>query len=254
MFQGDKKTPEGVYHTTNFLSTTELLQTYGKAGEIYGIGAFALSYPNPMDLLQKKTGNGIWLHATNDNSRISAGTDSRGCVVTTDQDLITISQFIELKRTPFIITQENHFLPRASWMKKRQQLEQLFQSWLQSWRDENFDNYISHYDPKNYSDHNRRTFTAFKNYKRAVFSQKGKPFIEASYVSILGNKDQVVIQFVQDYRSNNISDIGKKVLYLKKNDSYEWKIINEAWFKFKDSENSIFFTPSQRFFLHQAKN
>ena len=76
-FQGDHKTPEGVYQFTNFLTHEDLIKRHGKAGEIYGVGAFVMNYPNPIDQRLQKTGGGIWLHSTNDETRIEKGLDSR---------------------------------------------------------------------------------------------------------------------------------------------------------------------------------
>ena len=97
IFQGDHRTPEGIYFITDFIPRQELLDRYGKEGEIYGVGAFVTNYPNPIDHLEKKTGSGIWLHSTNDETRIEKGLDSRGCVVTANQHLIDISSY---HRTP----------------------------------------------------------------------------------------------------------------------------------------------------------
>lgn len=252
--QGDKKTPEGVYFITDFLSSRELTENYGKEAEIYGAGAFVLDYPNPFDLLQRKTGHGIWLHSTNDNSRISAGTDSRGCVVTVDEDLMNISRFVELSKTPLIITQNHYLLSRKSWMKRRKELENLLNHWSQAWANEDFSAYISYYHPQKYRDRFRKNYTQFKNYKKAVFSGPGIPRLDISHVSIIGQKNQIVIQFVQNYQSATISDIGKKTLYLKQNSSYQWKIVHETWSQLKNTNNQVAFTPSQRFFTQQAKN
>ncbi len=46
-----------------------------------------MNYPNPIDQRLKKTGGGIWLHSTNDETRIEKGLDSRGCVVAANNDL-----------------------------------------------------------------------------------------------------------------------------------------------------------------------
>src|SRR5690606_14603542 len=42
IFQGDHRTPEGVYQLTEFLTHEDLIKRHGKAGEIYGVGAFVM--------------------------------------------------------------------------------------------------------------------------------------------------------------------------------------------------------------------
>ena len=253
--QGDKKTPEGVYSITDFRSSRDLLEAYGKEGEIYGAGAFVLNYPNPIDVRKGKTGSGIWLHSTNDNSRISAGTDSRGCVVTIDEHLADIARFVELGKTPLIIVENSYFLPQKEWMKRRKELETIIDQWTVAWQQEDFAGYISHYHPQKYRDNFRKSYAEFKSYKRNVFSRPGKPQIGISHVSIIGARDYVVVQFVQNYKSETISDIGKKTLYLEQDHSYKWKIVHETWSSLKKSSEQMAFTPSQRFFNNQqAKN
>ena len=253
MIEGDKKTPEGIYLITHFRSSRELLEAYGKEGEIYGAGAFVLNYPNPIDTIQGKTGHGIWLHSTNDNSRISIGTDSKGCVVTTNEDLADISRFVELGKTPLVITQNNYFFPHKDWMKRRREIQYLLNNWINAWRQENLESYLSFYHPEEYSDNFRKNYRQFKNYKRIVFSGFGKPQINISNVSIIKGDDYLLIQFVQNYQSQNISDTGRKTLYLKQDSSYQWKIVHETWGKLTSKTNQMVFTPSQRFFPRKAK-
>ena len=110
IFQGDHRTPEGIYQIINFIPHQELIKNLGKAGEMYGAGAFVMNYPNPIDQLQNKTGGGIWLHSTDDETRIDKGLDSRGCFVTANDDLKEISQYIELNKTALISVSKS-FLP-----------------------------------------------------------------------------------------------------------------------------------------------
>ena len=56
IFQGDHRTPEGIYFFTDFLTHQDLLDRHGKQGQIYGVGAFVMNYPNPIDARAGKTG------------------------------------------------------------------------------------------------------------------------------------------------------------------------------------------------------
>ena len=49
---------------------------------------------------------GIWLHSTNDETRIDKGLDSRGCVVAANNDLKEIAQFVELDKTNIVIVHD----------------------------------------------------------------------------------------------------------------------------------------------------
>lgn len=245
--QGDKKTPEGIYTFLDFYSSANLISRYGKEGEIYGAGAFTMDYPNYFDLRAGKTGGGIWLHSTNDESRISKGLDSRGCVVSVDRDLFRISEYIQLGKTPIIVQQEMKFMEKSAWIDLRNEIQTMVSKWHRAWENKDFANYISYYHKKRYSDSFRKTYSAFRDYKRAVFSKPGSYRIDIDNISILRHKENIRIQFVQNYESNTIQDIGLKTLYVSRTDEYEWKIIHEKWQKINSNDLTAFI-PSQRFF------
>lgn len=234
--QGDHRTPEGVYRFTEFLTHNQLLERHGKeVGAIYGVGAFVMDYPNPIDRILGKTGGGIWLHSTNDETRIDNGLDSRGCIVSTNRDLIELSDYLDLQRSSVVVVQDLRYLPAMNWEKNRQQVDQFLSSWLNSWREMDLDSYLGHYHTKEFWDPNRPSFSAFKTYKRAVFQQTQKPKIEVSQISILGSglsdDDYLKVTFLQHYESATLSDLGRKTLYLKRDESYNWKIVSELWSK-----------------------
>jgi len=245
--QGDKKTPEGIYHFQRFFSSETLISKYGDTGLIYGAGAFTLNYPNEMDKRKGKTGGGIWLHSTDDDSRVSKGLDSRGCVVAIDADLKDISQYLDLNNTPTVIVQDLHFLSKQTWEKNKEDILGTVNTWMEAWKSKDFNSYINAYSVEEFIHPNKGRFNQYKSYKSLIFSRSEKPEINFSDVSILSNDEYAVVTLVQDYNSNLIKDIGKKTLYLKKNPKYEWKIVAEVFNKM-NSDDNIAFTPSMRFF------
>lgn len=251
IYQGDYRTPEGVYKFTNFLPHSELLKKYGKKGEIYGVGAFVTNYPNAIDLQLKKSGSGIWLHSTNDETRIDKGLDSRGCVVSTNSDLIEISKYLELANTPIVITHENKFISKENWLSKRQKILQIVKNWSTNWSNKDFNKYISHYH-KNFTDPIKGNLKYFSRYKKRIFASSGNIKINLSNLSILSAGDYISVSFEQEYITRNIQDTGLKTLYLKKDEYYNFKIIAETWtkkgLKNNKSNRSIAFEPSLRFF------
>lgn len=252
MSQGDKKTPEGIYFFQRFHASEELINKYGEYGKIYGAGAFTTNYPNEIDRRKGKTGGGIWLHSTDDDKRVSLGLDSKGCVVAIDQDLKDISQYIDLSNTPIVIVQDLHFQTKENWNKNKEEIKQTISTWMESWKSKDFKGYIESYSKKEFIHPRKGRYHAFKNYKKRVFSRNDNPTIDFKDVSILHNGEYVVVTMVQDYNSPVIKDIGKKTLYLKKNASYEWKIVSEEWSKLSEERN-IAFTPKMRFFGTQIE-
>lgn len=243
---GDHKTPEGIYSMYEFLSKEELLRRHGKAGEIYGAGAFPMDYPNFIDERLGKTGGGIWLHSTHDDNRISKGLDSRGCVVMQNADLRDISQFIELQNTPIIVVQDVLYLTKPTWERNRKDLSDAVSKWAKAWQSKDFDTYIASYDSKEFYDRSKGNYNSYKAYKKAVFSRPDTPEIKIDFISIMATEDYAVVHLQQDYRSSIINDIGKKTLYLKKDANYDWKIVGELWAK-AESANTAF-TPTKRYF------
>lgn len=240
-FQGDRKTPEGIYFLEDFYSEDYLLSQYGDSAKIYGAGAFTLNYPNQFDRLNKKTGHGIWLHSTDDDTRVSKGLDSKGCVVATDSDIRQISKYINLKRTPIVIAEDLSFLKNETFDINKAKLKYFFNSWAESWQTKNFKSYISHYSKLYFYDPKKGNFKSYRNYKKSIFKRSQSPQIAFSNTTILKFKNTAIISTTQDYKSKNINDIGRKVLYLKMNDTYDWRIIKEEWSKLKPLSEEIFF-------------
>jgi murein L,D-transpeptidase YafK len=247
--EGDLKTPEGIYSFVDFMTNKELLQKSGPAGVIYGAGAFVTDYPNPVDSRMGKGGSGIWLHSTNDETRIDKGLDSKGCVVTGNADLIDVSKFIELYKTPIVIVQDLVYLNEKTHEAKRAEIKKSIDGWLAAWKNKNIDSYMSYYSPTEFSDQ-KGNFSKYKAYKSAVFQNPGKPVIELDNYSIIEGKNYAVVNFTQKYQSNTINDTGKKTLYLKQDNNYDWKIVSENWSGkgIEGHNDKVVFEPTMRFF------
>ncbi len=97
--EGDLKTPEGIYFFTEHIDGRRLHRRYG-------VGALVMDYPNPFDRLKGKGGYGIWLHATDEPERINIPRDTRGCVVTTDEDFLRIKAIVRPGVTPIVVVKE----------------------------------------------------------------------------------------------------------------------------------------------------
>lgn len=250
--EGDLRTPEGIYSFVDFMTHKQLLEKAGNQGVIYGAGAFVTDYPNPVDERMGKGGSGIWLHSTNDETRIDKGLDSKGCVVTANNDLIDVSKYIELYKTPILIVQDLIYLNEKTHETKKNEIKKAIDGWLSAWRNKDIESYISYYSPRDFIDA-KGNYPKYKAYKAAVFSNPGKPKIDLENISILESKNYAVVTFTQKYQSNTINDTGKKTLFLKQDDAYNWKIVNEVWSnKGLDGMNDkIAFEPSMRFFKDQ---
>jgi L,D-transpeptidase YnhG len=120
--QGDLRTPLGVYYLTTPIDPKQL-------APLYGGGALPINYPNPFDLRQGKSGNGIWLHGTMPGrySRQVKSTD--GCVVMANPDLRQLMSTVAVKTTPVIIANKIQWVKPEQLTAERQQFESSLTAW-----------------------------------------------------------------------------------------------------------------------------
>jgi murein L,D-transpeptidase YafK len=92
--QGDERTPVGIYFTTHRYQDRKIT--------IFGDRAIHLNYPNPVDQLEGKKGNGIYIHGTNQDLRKRS---SNGCITLRNKDLAVIEPMITEQLTPVIVVE-----------------------------------------------------------------------------------------------------------------------------------------------------
>lgn len=227
--EGDMRTPEGIYSLTKFLSMDDLVRRKGvDDSKIYGIGAFVTNYPNLMDVREGKTGGGIWIHSTDDRGRILEQLSSKGCTVLVDNDLVDLSNYIDLKKTIVITNKKINFLNKNEWKSQQDSFVSLISNWKTSWQEKKFDNYISNYHPLKFKN-KKGDLKKYSEYKKSIFNKAEKPIIEFSDESIFRYDDYVLVQMTQKYTSNLVNGSGRKFLYLQPDENSLWKIVAEGW-------------------------
>jgi murein L,D-transpeptidase YafK len=97
---GDERTPVGIYFTTHRYQDRKIT--------IFGDRAIHLNYPNPVDQVEGKQGNGIYIHGTNQNLRKRS---SNGCVTMRNKDLALIEPMITEQLTPVIVVESLELAP-----------------------------------------------------------------------------------------------------------------------------------------------
>ena len=217
---GDQRTPIGVYFVKAELPKKKL-------SDIYGDGAFPLSYPNEWDRRNKRDGSGIWLHGTPSGTYSRPPRASNGCVVLANEDLEKLGPYLQVGITPVIITN------RMDWNSEQDQAEQAsllqeLEQWRKDWASLDTDAYLKHY-ASNFSGYNM-DYPAWAKQKRLVNSAKSWIKVNLSNVSMFTypeQPDMVVVDFEQDYGSSNLSNRMKKRQYWIKQDN-RWKIIYEG--------------------------
>jgi len=99
--EGDRRTPIGVYHITDWVPGHRL-------ADLYGFGALPLNYPNVWDQSLGRTGHGIWLHGTPSNTFSRPPMSSQGCVVLNNEEMSSlVTQFNIGLATPVVIVNQD---------------------------------------------------------------------------------------------------------------------------------------------------
>ena len=222
--QGDKRTPLGVYFASKKL--TQPLE------DMYGSAAYALNYPNELDLHQNKNGNGIWLHGTPTNTYSRPPRASDGCVVLSNPDLNALAPYLISGKTPVIISNNIEWLEKdkSNFQAAQQKmLEHELEQWRIDWASQQTEQYLSHYSQKFfYSDGG---FQQWANHKRGVQASRPKVTLSIRDISMFSypNFDQpiVVVDFEQNFKSVNLQNkMLKRQYWLHENN--QWKIIYEG--------------------------
>ena len=212
--KNDRRTPEGIYFFTKSFVKREL-------SPIYGIRAFPIDYPNPVDAREGRGGYGIWFHGTNKDLRPR---DSNGCVVLENRNIDELAGYIKLHDTPVVISDRIEWARRADIHAEARTLEGIVEMWRHAWETKNLDEYMSLYSKRFES--KGKDWRAWKAYK-AGLAQKYKHIrVTVDNLRLLKSDGVVVASFTQGYKTASFLSEGTKKLYFQQN-SKEWKIIGE---------------------------
>ena len=217
--EGDQRTPLGVYTPAGRIS--HLDPYYGKA-------AYPLDYPNEWDLREGRHGHGIWIHGTPMDTYSRPPRTSSGCVVLPNEDLDSLQPLLQTGKTQIVVGDSIDWVPRSEADSISRSLVSALDSWRADWSSNNMDKYLSHYSDDFRS--GKQDLQGWEKEKRRVAA--GKQWIKVAYsdLSILmvpGQKNLVVVDFQQDYESNNLSNHMRKRQYWKLEDG-SWKIVFEG--------------------------
>ena len=220
LVEGDQKTPLGVYFVNAHLSKKHLT-------DFYGSGAYPINYPNEWDTRQGRNGHGIWLHGTPSDTYSRPPLASNGCVVLSNDDLSQLGKSVQVGTTPVIITNKMELSDEAD-KADQAALSQTIEQWRNDWSSLNTESYLKHYA----SDFATGNFKLdnWSAQKRLVNSGKSWIKVGLSDISIFPYPNQpnlVVVNFEQDYASNNLENRMKKRQYWIKRDN-RWQIIYEG--------------------------
>lgn len=219
--RGDLRTPIGIYTVTGFTDGSAL-------PDLYGSGAFPLTYPNIWDRHHNRDGSGIWLHGVPTEVGSRAPRSSEGCVTMANDDLTALKPYLQAGRTPVVLADSLSWLPAAAINKERDALLARIEEWRGRWSAIDTEAYLNFYADDFVS--NGMNKAAFGNYKRRVNSGKRRINVRLSELDLMrypGEPNLIVAQFRQDYSSDNFSVTGMKQQFWRLQPDGSWKIVLE---------------------------
>jgi murein L,D-transpeptidase YafK len=212
----DRKTPEGIYFFTKAYVDREL-------APIYGVRAFPIDYPNPIDKLEGKGGYGIWFHGLNKPLK---ATDTNGCVAFDNPNIDDLASYIKLDETPVIISQQIRMVEYEDVKKEAQELRQIIENWGTAWAGKEIDRYMSFYTSRFVS--GAKNWNQYRAYKARLAKNYKNIEVNINNLRLVKTDGLVVATFDQDYITERLRSYGKKKLYLQQN-SKQWKITREVF-------------------------
>lgn len=223
--QGDLRTPEGVYFVTSYIPDDKLPDKYGS-------GAYPVDYPNALDRRMGKTGDGIWLHGTDNIYYSRPPLDSEGCVVLTNLDLKSVAPFITIGATPIVIADKVSWVDKTQWLAQRQGVLQAIEDWRRDWESLNVDRYLGHYGKQFWNE--QFSLASWKAHKSRVSQGKTYQKVSLADISLFtypvtnqNGENLVLASFRQGYQSNNFNSETSKHMYLSQQDGH-WQIVYEG--------------------------
>jgi len=223
--RGDARTPNGIYRFSEIRHDRNLTARYGPV-------VFPIDYPNALDQLHGKSGDGIWMHGYSEAVSRRQPQDTRGCFALPNAQLLQMERYV-VPHKSWVIIGENFVFNQQE--KKRALLASVQQSldtWREDWQSLNASAYLGHYHQRFRS--GTYNLKRWKKYKRRVNQHKAFIHVAFSDINILRDPtpskegEIVVVDLMQHYQSSNYKDEGRKRLYLARDNAAQpWKILIE---------------------------
>lgn len=219
--EGDKRTPMGVYHVTSKMAREKLT-------DFYGSGAFPINYPNEWDRKLGRNGYGIWLHGTPRDTYSRPPRASDGCIVLSNEDLLTLERHLQIGSTPVVIADSLQWVRPEELRDLRRELAETIERWRKDWESRDTEVYLRHYTSSFSAE--KMNFAQWAAQKRQVNASKSWIKVELKDMSLLlypGKQEVAVATFEQHYESSNLSNRMKKRQYWIK-EAGRWRIAYEG--------------------------
>jgi murein L,D-transpeptidase YafK len=153
---GDRRTPLGNYIIVDQLDTSRL-------DPKYGVTAFPIDYPNAVDRLEGRTGDGIWLHGVLPGSGPRPELDTDGCIALPNENLADLAGRLKPGMTPLSVSRSLRFSTVRAKQATRTHVHAHLETWRRSQVTGDAASYLSLYAPEfRYRGMDREEWAAFR--------------------------------------------------------------------------------------------
>jgi len=223
--RGDLRTPNGIYRFTAIRRDKTLTARYGPV-------VFPIDYPNALDRLHGKNGDGIWMHGYAEHICRRQPKDTNGCFAVPNGNLLQLEPFVAPGKSWVIIGKNFKFDGKEKQAALLSSVQTALDSWRNDWQSLDTAAYLRHYHANFRS--GKYNLKRWMRYKKRVNRHKQFIHVQLSDLNILHDPNRwnegeiVVADFIQHYQSSNYQDSVRKRLYLaRKNEQDAWKILIE---------------------------
>lgn len=217
----DRKTPLGIYFVVDQLDTSRL-------HDKYGVMAFPLDYPNTLDRLQGRTGDGIWVHGVQRDGGRRPPRDTDGCLALPNENLAAVATAFVPNRTPIIVTPAIAWRDNAERLALVQQIRRALFEWEQAQESGNTERYLALYAADfGYRGLSRSEWAALR---RAVLARHRRIAIDLDDLVLLADPVEdglYLARFRHVVTTDDNKTVTTKRLYWQHQDNGTLKIIAE---------------------------
>jgi murein L,D-transpeptidase YafK len=220
---GDKKTPEGVYFLIDEYEDRYLTPVYGKK-------AFPSDYPNFYDQRLGKDGSAIWIHGTD---KALKPMDSNGCIALENDNILSLSDYIQLDSTPLIIVEKIIPADAAVQAEREKKVRSFLDEWARSIEAGSYHDYLDFYSDEYVPDIS--WWETWLGVRKKSAADKILMRLEPSNIGIYVHNSILVVLFdlnlSPSYEKKNENDkkilIGKRKFFVEEFDQ-TYKIIGDT--------------------------
>ena len=217
----DRRTPLGLYFITDQLDTSRLPPRYGAS-------AFPLDYPNTLDRMAGRTGDGIWIHGVDPAGGHRPPFDTDGCLALGNDDLLTIAPGIIPLVTPVVITRKLERATQVQLQQRRSELLGQLDRWARALESGDLHGFVSLYD-ESFSFHgvDRRRWLSLQ---LGRFEKQRFGAVEIDEIVLLKDPvetDLYLSRFRQTVETDGAAVSIMRRLYWRRSGDGGWRIVAE---------------------------